>query len=333
MSSPEAEETYRTVASLTRSSPADGELQQHHEQHSPIGAVEQKLVWDPAAHANRLAELAELAAVAGVDEPEPYVAPVRAQAPRRDPVYGDPASGLDDTMHHTMLPRLMVIAALLAGLGGPVMGFVLQRQGHLVIDGRSWLLDEHGRSVVVAALVAIGVCSVLGWLWWTVAAALNARKRARYGVSPWFAPTALLLMAAGIVGVGAVTRGRNMFSREETGRFLLAIGLGVVPIVAYFATLSAYRKTARAIGASTQGWTVVIVVPWAILAVNVLSQFFVNAIGESFIQVLGLVNMAVMGVQVLALYLALSSFDRACIGRHMGRDESNDLPDFLRPYA
>ena len=98
MSSPEAEETYRTVASLTRSSPADGELQQHHEQHSPIGAVEQKLVWDPAAHANRLAELAELAAVAGVDEPEPYVAPVRAQAPRRDPVYGDPASGLDDTM-------------------------------------------------------------------------------------------------------------------------------------------------------------------------------------------------------------------------------------------
>ena len=166
-----------------------------------------------------------------------------------------------------------------------------------------------------------------------VAAALNARKRARYGVSPWFAPTALLLMAAGIVGVGAVTRGRNMFSREETGRFLLAIGLGVVPIVAYFATLSAYRKTARAIGASTQGWTVVIVVPWAMLAVNVLSQFFVNAIGESFIQVLGLVNMAVMGVQVLALYLALSSFDRACIGRHMGRDESNDLPDFLRPYA
>ena len=78
---------------------------------------------------------------------------------------------------------------------------------------------------------------------------------------------------------------------------------------------------------------VVIVVPWAMLAVNVLSQFFVNAIGESFIQVLGLVNMAVMGVQVLALYLALSSFDRACIGRHMGRDESNDLPDFLRPYA
>ncbi len=236
----------------------------------------------------------------------------------------------DGSLHHTLLPRTMVIAGLLAGLGSPLVGFVLERQGHLEVDGTNWYLDDRGRSVATAAVVAVVACSVLGWLWWSTAAALNARKQARYTVSPIFAPLLILLMSGCAVLLVGTLRTDSYGDDERTRKALVVAALIAIAVVSHFLILEAYRRAAGVIGGKQRPWLFVIVLPWATLAANLLAQFFARTVGDSYMHVMALGNMCVCGVQVLALYQAMSSFDRACSGRHMAHNERGELPDFLR---
>jgi len=238
----------------------------------------------------------------------------------------------DGSLHHTLLPRTIVIAALLAALGSPLVGFVLEQQGHLKLDGTNWYFDDRGRTVATAVVAAVVSCSVLGWLWWTTAAALNARKRARYTVSPWFAPLLILLMSG--CGVLLVrTAQTNAYNDAERTRKLMVIAaLVVIAVVSHFLILEAYRRAAGVIGGSQRAWLLVILLPWVTLAANLLAQFFARTVGDSYLKAIALGNMFVVGAQVLALYQAMSSFDRACSGRHMAHNERGELPDFLRSH-
>ncbi len=236
----------------------------------------------------------------------------------------------DGSLHHTVLPRTMVIAALLAALGSPLVAFVLERQGHLVVDGTDWQFDDHGRSIATAAVVAVIACAVLGWLWWTTAAALNARKKARYTVSPIFAPLLILVMFGCTVLLVVTLRTDSFGDDERTRKAVVIAALIVIAVVSHFAILEAYRRAARGIGGSQRPWSFVILLPWATLAANLLAQFFARTVGASYSKVTALGNMFVFGVLVLALYQAMSSFDRACSGRHMAHNDRGELPDFLR---
>ncbi len=233
-------------------------------------------------------------------------------------------------MRHTLLPRTIVIAALLAILGSPLVAFVLERQGHLKLDGTNWYFDDRGRAVATAVVVAVSACLVLGWLWWTTAAALNARKQARYTVSPWFAPLLILLMC----GCGALLFGTLQSDpagdQERTRKVMVIAALVAIAVISHFVILEAYRRAAAVIGGSQRSWLLVILLPWVTLAANLLAQFFAQAVGDSYLKVSALGNMFVVGAQVLALYQAMSSFDRACAGRHMAHNGRGELPDFLR---
>ena len=121
-----------------------------------------------------------------------------------------------------------------------------------------------------------------------------------------------------------------MGDSAETKQLLIIAGLAVVAIIAHFGTLTAYRRTAGVIGAATLPWLIVIVLPWAALGLNLLAQFFVNAVGDSFLTVSAVMNLGFIGVQVLAIYQAMTSFDQACVGRQMAHDDRGELPDFLR---
>ncbi len=241
--------------------------------------------------------------------------------------FGKPTDG---SLHHTLLPRTMVVAALLAALGSPLIGFVLERQGHLRLDGTNWYFDEHGRSVAIAVLVAVVAGSVLGWLWWTTAAALNARKQARYTVSPLFAPLLILVMTGCAILLVGTLQADSFANDEHTRKALVITALIAIMVVSHFLILEAYRRAAGVIGASQRPWLFVILLPWATLAANLLAQFFARTVGDSYLKVSALGNMFVCGVQVLALYQAMLSFDRACSGRHMAHNERGELPDFLR---
>ncbi len=236
----------------------------------------------------------------------------------------------DGSLHHTLLPRTMVIAALLAALGTPLVGFVLERQGHLELDGSNWYFDEQGRSLATAGVAVIVACSVFGWLWWTTAAALNARKQARYTVSPWFAPLLIVLMSGcGYLIVGTL-RNDAYGDEEQTRRIIVISALTAIIVISHFMILEAYRRAAGVIGASQRTWLLVILLPLVTLAANLLAQFFAQTVGDSYLKVSALFNLFVVGAQVLALYQAMSSFDRACSGRHMAHDDRDDLTEFLR---
>ena len=331
MVDPVAEEAYRALAASMghtppgddESAPARTEVLAAQQAHLPVDMSAPRSVWNPM-HDDTEAEEVAAGGEAGHEVSH------RRHIGRR------PATGIvtpaaeSVSKYHTLLPRLMVVAALIAGLGSPLLLGVLERQGHLQIDGRTLTFDDRGRSVVIAAIAAIVACSVLGWLWWTVAAALNARKKARYSVSPLVAPSALAV----IIGCGfafvRVTEQAVTTDAAETKRFFLASAVVIVAVVAHFGTLTAYRRTAGAIGASTAPWSVVIVLPWVVLGLNLLAQFFVNAVGDSFLTVSAIINLGFIGVQVLAIHQAMTSFDRACVGRQMSHSDRAELPSFMR---
>ena len=231
--------------------------------------------------------------------------------------------------HHTVLPRTMVVAGLLAALGSPLFFGLLYQQSHFDIVDNDWYFDERGRSMAVAAVAAVAACTGLGWLWWTIAASLNARQRARYAVAPWVAPLAAVLIVGCLALLpSAIESFRD--NTEDTRLVALCAALIALPIVAFFSTLGAYRRAANSIGASQTAWNVIIVLPWAMAAANLLSRFFTLAAGDSYLTILGVVNMAALGVMVLSLYQAMASFDRACAGRQMAASDRGALPDFFR---
>lgn len=252
------------------------------------------------------------------------------RSPRKSLVRLRPPTGADGhSSHHTMVPRMMVTAGLLAAIGSPLFFLVLYRQDHFDIVGNDWFFDERGRKLAEAAVTAIGACTTLGWLWWTTAAALNARHRARYAVSPFFASIAALVIVGSGVLLPQVVDSLNERSGDR-GLIALFVVLLVASVVAFFGTLTAYRRSAGAIDASQRPWNVIIVVPWVMVALNLFAQFFTKAVGDNFLTVIGVVNLTFLGVMVLALYRAMSSFDRACTGRHMAHSDRGEVPDFLR---
>lgn len=231
--------------------------------------------------------------------------------------------------HHTLLPRMMVTTAMLATLGSPILLAVLHRQGHFDLDGAEYVMDQRGRTVVTAAIVAIVVCYNLGWWWWTMAASANARKRARYTVSPWFGTVVMVVTVASIwLLPRAIDQQRNA-TELYSSAFYWCLGLIIVPVVAHFTMVGAFRRAARAIGASQGPWTFVTVLPFVMVGVNGLVRFFTELVGDSFFAVTGILNMAFVGAYVLALYQGMSSFDRACIGRQMAHSDRADLSEFI----
>lgn len=266
-----------------------------------------------------------------ISQPVPVMDPVRPgeRVRQHRPAFTLHRPDQPGSSHHTVLPRTMVVTGLLAALGSPLFFGLLYRNGHFDIIDNEWFFDERGRSLAVAAVTAVAACTGLGWIWWTIAASLNARQRARYAVSPWFAPFAALL----IVGCLALLPSAIETFREDTEDtrlVALCAALIALPMVAFFSTLGAYRRAANSVGASQQPWNVIIVLPWAMAALNLLSRFFTLAAGDAYLAMIGVVNLAALGVMVLSLYQAMASFDRACAGRQLAAADRGEVPDFLR---
>lgn len=236
---------------------------------------------------------------------------------------------VEGSNHHTMLPRMMVTTGMLATLGSPILLAVLHRRGHFDLDGTEYVMDDRGRTVVTAAVVAIVACYNLGWWWWTMAASINARKRARYTVSPWFSTVVMVLTVACIwLLPRAIDRQRNA-AETYSATFYWCLGLIIVPVAAHFAMVGAFRRAARAIGAPQRPWTFVTVAPFVMVGVNGLIRFFSQLVGNTFFAVTGIINLAFVGSYVLALYQGMASFDRACIGRQMAHSDRADLSEFI----
>lgn len=236
----------------------------------------------------------------------------------------------EGSSHHTLVPRLMVVTSMLAALGFPLFLGVLYRQGHFDMVDWKWTFDERGRQSALSGLSAIVACFCLGWCWWTAAAALNARNRAKYAISPIFGPFAIATTGACLYLLPrALTAQRDAEQADQWKLTALCVLLCVVPVVAYFSTVGTFSRTAGAIGASRRPWFVIIGLPWVMGGLFLFSRFFTTAVGDSYWTVTGLIGLILIGGYVLALYFAMTSFDRTCAGRHMSHDDRG-TPDFFQ---
>lgn len=239
---------------------------------------------------------------------------------------GEVVAPARESFHHTLLPRAMVLAALVLGLTLPAWVILLEHKGHVQVSGIDTTIDaEAGRLLTGLALASI-VTYALGWLWWSMAAALNAASSSRWSVPVWSAPVGYVVSLATVAAAGAAQQHADSGSAT-----VIVIVAAVVVAAAHFAVLRAYRRTAEAIGGSVAAWTRVIAVPLVAIGFSIIAAFLSSAIGDAvFERVMQASWIVFYGFFAISLHSAMASFDRACRGAKLSTVRFSGVPDFLK---
>ena len=168
-------------------------------------------------------------------------------------------------------------------------------------------------------------CLLLGWFWWGITAAVNARKRTRWAVSPTWLPVSYLLVA---MAAGGAAVSKHWLDHDVKYAY---VGAGAFALCVYFATLGTYSKTAAAVGSESKYFTRLIVIPWVVLAMAGVVAFFSSFLSAQVRLALYLVLELVQGVYGLTMYQAMAAFDRACAGTRLTRaDDDEAIKHFLK---
>lgn len=204
--------------------------------------------------------------------------------------------------------------------------YVLDDDDHLRVENGQLTFDEVGRKSLQSVVLIGLLAALVGWLLWTIGAAINARGKTRWSVSPLSAPLAYLFVF-GLAVAGSV------LSDGFTNQFgaLAIIAVAAVAIICHLGILAAFRRAAVAIGAPDAPWTRVMVLPLAIGLITSVGAFFNRAVSSpASMLAFSSVTFALGLLMVANLTKAMGSFDRSCIGRQMSH-ENMQIPDFLRP--
>lgn len=263
--------------------------------------------------------------ITGVDPSAPKPVAVQyAEAMAQAAV--SPSAPTRTSFHHTLIPRAMVLASLVMGLSLPAWIAVLEHNGHVSVTGIHTTIDDQGARLMTGLAVAALVTYALGWLWWSVAAALNATSHSRWSVAAWAAPLGYAVSMAVVIVVPLVS------ARVEPDLATVVVLVGAfVLAIAHFAVLREYRHTAASIGGAVAPWTRVIVLPWAALGFSVVVAFLSKAIGdEIFERIMQGGWILFYGAYAVSLYSAMASFDAACRGRSLSAAGGHELPEFLK---
>lgn len=226
---------------------------------------------------------------------------------------------------HTWLPRQLVTVGLYGGLLAPIALYFLDDDDHIGFARGRFVVDPIGQeSLRVVAAAAVGL-ALVGWLLWTITAALNARGKSRWSISPLSLPMAYVFVAGLAVGASVFTEN---FTNKYTGPAILIVAS--IGVICHLGVLAAFRRAAVAIGAPDTPWTHVMVLPCAIGLITALGSFFTQAISSpaSYLVFSGF-TFGLTLLMVARWVHAMVSFDRACVGRHMTH-ENMEIPAFLR---
>lgn len=238
-----------------------------------------------------------------------------------------PAQEPEDTGRHfhTWLPRHMVAVGLFGVLLMPLALYALDDDDHIGFANGRLVVDPVGRESLRVVFVVGMALAAVGWLLWTITAALNARSKSRWSISPLSLPMAYVFVAGLAIGAGVFTE--NFTNKYTSAAVIVVICVGVI---CHLGVLAAFRRAAVTVGAPDAPWTRVMVLPLAILLVTALGSFFNQAIASqasyiAFSSFTYLLWLLMVGNWVRAM----ASFDRSCVGRQMTH-ESMAIPDFLR---
>lgn len=234
-----------------------------------------------------------------------------------------PATAPDETGRHfhTWLPRQLFAVGLFGVLLMPVGLYLLDDDDHLGFAKGRLVVDRVGHeSLRVVLTVGLGM-ALVGWLLWTIAAALNARGRSRWSISPLTVPMAYIF----VVGLAVAA---SVFTEKFTNKYTtLAIAVvASVGVITHLGVIAAFRRAAVAIGAPESPWTRVMVLPCAIGLITGLGAFFTQALASqsSYLAFSGLTFLLTL-FMVSSWVRAMATFDRSCVGRQMSH-ENMDIP-------
>lgn len=222
---------------------------------------------------------------------------------------------------HTWLPRQMVAVGLFGVLLMPLGLYFLDDDDHLGFAKGRLVVDSVGReSLRVVFGVGLGMAFV-GWLLWTIAAALNARDRSRWSISPLSVPMTYIFVIGLAVGASA-------FSEKFTNKYTTAAIVVVVSVavISHLGVIAAFRRAAVAIGAPDAPWTRVMVLPCAIGLITGLGAFFTQALAsQASYLAFSALTFTLTLLMVASWIRAMASFDRSCVGHQMSH-ENMDIP-------
>jgi len=219
----------------------------------------------------------------------------------------------------------MVTLGLFGALLMPIALYLLDDDDHIGFAKGRIVVDSVGReSMRVVAVVALGAV-VIGWLLWIIAAALNARGKSRWSISPLSLPMAYICVAGLAVAASAFTE--NFTNKYTKPAVIIVVSVGVI---CHLGVLAAFRRAAVAIGAPDTPWSHVMVLPLAIGGNVAVGSFFTKAISSQAIYLAfsGLTFLLAL-VMVSSWARAMASFDRSCVGRQMSH-ENMEIPEFFR---
>ena len=166
-------------------------------------------------------------------------------------------------------------------------------------------LTDH--AVFSAALVVGGLTTSLAWLWWTSAAAYNARRLTRLGTSP-FLPLVVYLGSPTMLVAGLdLPEYRDLLQWGAVA--LLALG--------HLAVLVSMRSTASRIGASVRNIDLLILFPlawvsWRFAGNTLVSTMSAEWRNQWLFNGLGAVSCLLLVGMAWATWQATTDFDEAC---------------------
>jgi hypothetical protein len=211
--------------------------------------------------------------------------------------------------HHTVTPRVLCVLGYFASLPvGILYGAALANDA-----------DEHQQRVLVAAIWICSAAYGLGWLWWCVAAALNARKTTLMGVSPFTAPAFVLVALVGV---------RFSLQHPDAAGWV-AIGL----VLGYLWVLNGYRTTAKLLLATSDHFARLMWLP-VVIGLSSSAASLLRNVSPLWGGV-GVLTLYSLGVTYYGLTInrAMSSFDRAATRKADRRDDTVVVPSIFRGIA
>ena len=225
----------------------------------------------------------------------------------------------------TVIPRAICVSGFFVGFATPALFLMLNQRGHAdLIDGR-FHPDEFATRVLTVTLVGAAVSMFVGWLWWSVAASLNARRTAKWSVSPYYVPTTYFaVVTAAVLAWKAENWVGDRVVWVRAAAFLFGL-------VMYFATLGEYRRLAHAVGSSPRYFSRLIGWPWIVGVVAVVFAAVYRYLPSRGLLIGFLVAQLVQGLYGLTMYQAMDAVDRATAGTHMNHGEGQDFAKFLKP--
>ena len=245
------------------------------------------------------------------------IAVINAERPNRE--HAAPGE-----FHHTVVPRTMCMTGFFVQFAFPAMFLLLNHFGHAdLLDGK-FVPDETGRRVSIVMLGGSALCMLVGWLWWGVLAALNARHKARWAVSPMYVPLTYFAIAVAATGAGLSERwlGDNVI-------YARACALAFA-VIMYFSNLGTYRRTAESLGAPTKYFSRLIAIPWVMGAACGVFSWFSRFLAPQALLAFVIGIQLVQGLYGLTWYQAMSGLDRACAGTRMVRQDDQEFAKFLK---